>query len=103
MGSFSPCADILKEGKSLSSSHEIYPILFNSLDCITTLTQKKSVDYLENVAIPYLRKRGINHVALDYCDFLLNLFEKRNKLKNSLRISKLIIQISKEMMNGGGL
>jgi len=104
MGSFLPCAEILKEGKKLSQNHMAYPILFESLDCLTSLTtNKKSAEYLETVAIPYLIKRGMNRIALDYCTFLLVFFEKKKSFKNSFRTLKLVNCIREEIMEGGRL
>jgi len=74
-----------------NASH--YQVLFNSLSHMLTLRERKSLEYLENIALPHLLKTNNIPNAIDFCEILESQYEG----KKALEIAKIQRDIYKRM------
>ncbi|MCL2353672.1 MAG: tetratricopeptide repeat protein [Defluviitaleaceae bacterium] len=59
---------------------------------ITTFRQE-SVDYVENVAIPYFLKRHYKYEAMRACELLIEHYKRARKTQESYRIMEMLLEI----------
>ena len=57
----SQAKEVISEGKSLAKENEWLTIFLESIDHSMNLNNSKSVNYIENIAIPYLRASANNY------------------------------------------
>jgi len=63
-----------------------------------SLSSDKSIDYLENIAIPCLRGTSQNHLALQICDTLEEHFRKKEVKYKTLAMAALGRDIYRDMI-----
>jgi len=97
----SACTELLEEGTQLSKGNKSYSILFESVRCLISHNDNKSIEYLETVTMPYFLEIGENMTALDYCEFLREHYEKKCVVKKSGQMSEIARKIYKDMHDGG--
>jgi len=67
---------MLKVAEEELEKDELYTVLFKSLSCLMTLSDNLCVQYIEEVAIPYLIGANEHFKALDFCKELGTAFLK---------------------------
>ncbi|MCL2197614.1 MAG: helix-turn-helix transcriptional regulator [Defluviitaleaceae bacterium] len=100
---FNACKELVQEGMGLTTESTIYSILFKSLHHLITLNETNSFEYVYGVTIPYLVEQKNNDVALEYCNFVINYYTKRNTVPTSKigKLKKIAYHLYAEMKEGG--
>jgi len=75
---YSKCPALIQEGKMFSAlnERETYKVMFKSVECLLSLNVEGSIDYLENIALPYLEKEKAYGLVIDYSEILIAYYEK---------------------------
>ena len=101
------CEKLINEGRDIISIHKenIYAydtmlIYFTNLQHRANLKDRNSVDYLENVAIPYYRKTGPKFEALEICRELEEHYKKQRSKMKELTVVAVMRDILLETMYG---
>jgi len=98
---FSQCQKLIEKGKKLSKGNETYTILFTSLENLMALNSSSSVEYMENVALPYLDENKIYPALFDYSEVLLNHYNKvKGNQARANELMELVRNINKKMREG---
>jgi len=97
------CVKSIEEGKKLAKGNEMYTILFESAKHLTSLSNHKSTQYIEGIAIPYLVSNFSFYAALVYSETLRKYFEGKGdgSVKKALLMSDVTRGIYERMLNGG--
>jgi len=102
MNQISKAKMVINEGKMLAAGEaEMFGIVFESFEHLTTLNSDESTAYLETVAIPYLRGTLQNFLALEICEALEAHYKKKKAKIKSLTIGVLSRDIYRDMISGG--
>ena len=99
---YSGCEEVLKQGKDLSKGNEGFTIEFEAIGHLMSLKDKDSINYLENIAIPYCTSQGGEHIptALGICDTLESYYRKRGAINKANAIAAISRDIYKDMIMG---
>ncbi|MCL2528169.1 MAG: hypothetical protein FWE42_07080 [Defluviitaleaceae bacterium] len=100
MKEFERCADVLTEGKTLAEGNEGLVILLETVNHVMNIKDDGAADFLENEAIPFLRKGVHRHIALHICEMLEQYYKKRGAQRKALLIAVTSRDIMKEMAYG---
>jgi len=93
---------LVTEGKQLAvGENEVFGVAFEAFGHIMNLNCDKSVDYLENIAIPCLRGTPQNHLALEICDNLEEHYRKKRLKIKTLAMAALRGEIYRDMIAPG--
>ena len=105
---FSKAKKVLEGAINLYGKNETTSIALQSLGHFLTVTKcinsnhnynKKSTEYIENIAIPYFMSIHGNFEAIDYCTLLERYYKDNNiSLRKSLLMTKIKYDIIKKMM-----
>ena len=93
------CQEVLERVRTLVEGDELYTICVNAIGHLVTIKESKSCDYLENVAIPYLRVQEGQFIsfALEICDHLEEHYKKNKALKKAMAVAVMSRDILMEM------
>jgi len=92
---------LVAEGKQLATGEkEIVRVVFEAFGHLMSLSSDKSIDYLENIAIPCLRGTAQNHIALEICSTLEEHFRKKEAKYKTLAMAALGRDIYRDMIVG---
>ena len=96
------CKNVIEQGKLLAEGDEKLAIIFEALNKLMTLRDTCSTKYIENIAIPYLRKIDISskETVLDLCDRLEAHYRKRGANKKADAIAVIYRDVHKEIICG---
>ena len=99
---FTPCISLLEKGKDLSLKNETYSIMFESLRCLTRMTNPLSAKYIKDEAIEHMRENKLNYIALEYCHFLIQYYLPKGDRGQATarKISAMAYNFYKEMLEG---
>lgn len=99
------CKKVVDEGKKLSEGNEELSTYFKALECVLSPDTKASRAYLDTVALPYFLEKNLNHMALEFCDFLLEAYRKQGKGFQARvgRMAEITADVRKVMLEGGVL
>jgi len=76
------CDRLIEEGLAIVQEDELFVMLFKSLSCINNMKDSRSIDYLENVALPYFKGLSLYETSLLICNELEAHYKKnRSKIK----------------------
>jgi len=94
------CTKLLTEAKELAKDDEDYSMQFKTLECLLTINNEKSLEYLEDVAIPYFLKLNRSVATLDYCEMVKKQYEKKgtNVQKKLLNITTIMTRIYEKLL-----
>jgi len=95
------CLPLIAEGKELAKDNELYMILFESLEPLMTLKDDSSLEYLETKVLPYLLSKALFSIELDYCEILLEHYEKNNNHTKALKMAAICHTIYKKINEHG--
>jgi len=103
IGNITGCIELMAEGKKLAKDNEEYTMRFKALEHMLTIDSRTSLDYLETITIPYFLRTYQIMLALEYCEFVKEYYEKKKQsdTKKALKISALIADICM-IMHGRG-
>ena len=101
MRAYSACAELLKEGKKIYEDNKTCMMLLESAKCLIPPADNESIEYLDTVAIPHFLGLGETLVALDFCEFLREHYEKKGIIKKAGQMSEIARRIYKDMHSGG--
>jgi len=104
MKAYDKCREIIKQAEPLTEGDEELTIMFESLGHLMTLSEKTSISYLEDVAIPYFRacKNASKYKAIPLCNELEILYRKKKSKLKSLTMAAIAKDIYEEMYYGRG-
>jgi len=92
---------LVAEGKQLVvGEKEIVRVVFEAFGHMMSLSSDKSIDYLENIAIPCLRGTAQNHLALEICYTLEEHYRKKEAKYKTLAMAALGRDIYRDMIVG---
>lgn len=93
--------ELLDEAKKLSEGNPHYLLLFESLDHTLTLSKPASLEFIENITIPYLRSKHEYTKSIFYCNILIDVYTKKNSKIKNLEIKALKGEINSIITSGG--
>ena len=96
----SACKEELIRASLLAQGNQHYTLLFDSLSHMRTLREKASLEYIENITVPYLLDKYEYHKALDYCKVLEITYKKLKRRMKSLEMKALAFDIYIKMTSG---
>jgi len=95
---FEQCNSLVEEGLAIAQENEMIVTLFKSISCINNMKDSSSIDYLENIALPYFMSIPDYAFCLDICDELEAHYKKsRSKLK-ALTIAAIMRDIYQKIL-----
>jgi len=106
MKDFAQCKEIIKKGKELVKDDKTLTIFFEFISHLSTLDNKDSTDYLENIAIPHCRATVVDegggiYRALDICQRLEAHYRKKRNKRKADAIGLIGRDIAMEIFFGG--
>jgi len=97
---FAELEEFCAQCKELAKEHPLFVILFDSIMHLTTLKNSESEDFIENITIPELRKKGPHFLILFYCEKLEEHFRKKKSTKRAMAMVEITRDIyMSEAMN----
>jgi len=106
LGDRSECQRLLNDAKKLAKDDECYSVQFRALECLLTLRDDSSIDYLVETAIPYFIKSFPDAATiLDFCELLMEEFNRphTSHQKKAHYISAVMNEVYKNMTGRGEL
>ena len=103
IGDYSKCPPLIQEGKRFSAlnERETYKVMFKSVESLLSLNVEGSIDYLENVALPYLEKEKEYSIVIDYSEILIAHYEKsKGHMARMLKRTMVLRDISNKIREG---
>jgi len=99
------CTKLLIEAKELAKDSDDYSMQFKTLECLLTINNEKSLEYLEDVAIPYFFKLNRSVATLDYCEMVKKQYEKKgtNVQKKLLNITTIMTRTYENLLGKDSL
>jgi len=97
------CVDLLAEGKALSENNERFAMCFRSLESLVFADMDSYKNFIEGTALPYFIENKLNHVAIDFCEYLIERQRKKGVVfnKKTMQMIEVVYNMRKEMMEGG--
>jgi len=95
---YDQCKKLIEEGKALPGCDELDTISFEAEKCLMNLKDTKSLDYIENVVIPYYRDDCLYDSALEYCKILEDHYVKQRSKMKALSITAVAKDILQRML-----
>jgi len=101
---FNQCKVMLEQSKEVAQTTN-NTIMLTEIEVVShllTLNESNSIDYVEKIAIPYLKTDcGTSMLrALDFCEILEDYYVKKRSTKKALAIAAISRDIYKEMFTG---
>ena len=96
-GKYTECKKLLKNEKNNLPKDENAVILFNSLNCLLSLSQEASCRFILETAILYLVEVNDLYRALDLCDALERFFERSGKHRKKQEVRAMSGEILKKI------
>ena len=104
MKDFSQCKDVVEQGKALAlaKKDDLMLMTVETISHLLTLSDNNSIDYLEKIAIPYLKAHnGASKLdALDFCEILEKHYVKKRSIKKAQAIAAISRDIYKDLFTG---
>ena len=102
MKEFAQCQEVVERGLALAKGNEKFTTSFTALGHLTSLNNSSSIDYLENVAIPYFRVGSGNDklLAVDICKELEAFYIKRRSRTKASTFVAIVRDMYEEMFIG---
>jgi len=99
MKKYSKCREVLEQGKAAANGNETFTVLLNMISHQMSLHDSKSVKYIENVAIPYLREGEgtLKFIALTQCSMLETHYKKKRSYAKALANAAIARDIYEEI------
>lgn len=90
---------LLVEAKSLATNDEHYAMAFEALSHLLSISDDKSIEFIETKVIKYFIEKHLYFIAIDYCQILEDIFARRGKgyKIRALEIAATVRQIMEEM------
>ena len=92
--------EMINQALEQAKENEHYSTLFGSLSHLLTLNEKTSAQYIEEKTIPYLSSRFEFFKALDYCELLMELYDKKGLKIKYLEVMAMAYDINNKMNSG---
>ncbi|MDR0957966.1 MAG: helix-turn-helix transcriptional regulator [Clostridiales bacterium] len=70
--------DLMEKGIASTDENTITGLLFRILKCSRNLNDEKSLEYMENFALPKVIEKGKKIKPIEYCELLENFYKERN-------------------------
>jgi len=97
---FAELGVLCAQGKELAKEYPRYVMLFESIIHLTTLKNSESEDFIENITIPELRKKGPHKPILYYCGKLEEHFRKKKSTKRAMAMVEITRDVYKSSIVG---
>ena len=93
---------LLHKALPLAERNEFYTLAFESLLHMLSINNDSSIEFIGQKTIPYLVEKYDYYKALDYCELLVAVYEKRSKgyKFKSLEMNAIMLDIMKKMYMG---
>jgi len=98
---FNQCKEVIEYGRSLSKGNELFLICFNTLEHLMTLNDKASINYIEDIVIPYMATNPrLKFLAFYICEELEHHYNKKRAKTKALSMAAIARDILKEVSLG---
>jgi len=93
----------LSHAKAIAASRESkhYMLLYDSLECLLTIRENTSIEYIEQTTLTYLIEKKEYFRVLEYCEVLADILIKKNSKMKAMEIKELAHKLRLEIMQGG--
>jgi len=91
---------LLLKAKTVARANEHYTLLFDSLSHALTAKELRSVEFIENITLPYLVNNYQYSRALYFCNVLIEAHDRSKRSKRVLEIKGLKADILEKIMFG---
>ena len=95
--------DLLNKGIALASENDVTSIMFNAAKHLRNLDNDLSLAYIENTAIPGIKKFGRYIWIIEYCNKLKDFYKGRRKYRVALKYSEMANDYHKNIIEGRDL
>ena len=93
---------LLYKALTLAEGNEFYTLAFESLSHMLSINNDSSIEFIGQKTIPYLIEKYDYYKALDFCELLIAVYEKRSRgyKFRSLELTAIMLDIVKRMYLG---